>query len=81
MAESADVKGRRLLSEGRLAVRTVGDGNRPGLIVAECRGDSGEIYHLGFDPTKNEWRCSCPALSRCSHLIALQLVVVRDSVG
>ena len=81
MAESADVKARRLLSEARLVVRVVGDTSRAGLIVAECRGDSGEIYTLGYDPRKQEWRCSCPAHGRCSHLIALQLVTVRDSVA
>ena len=81
MAESVDVKGRRLLGEGRLVVRTVGDANRPGLIVASCRGDSGDIYALGYDPGKNEWRCSCEARGKCSHLVALQLVTVRDTVG
>jgi uncharacterized Zn finger protein len=70
---SADVKGRRYLVEGRLTVERISDG----LVVAACRGDSGDIYHLGFDPAQTEWRCTCPARGRCSHLIALQLVVVR----
>lgn len=48
-----------------------------GLIVAECRGDSGEVYSLGHDPTKDEWRCTCAELKGdCSHLKALKLVVV-----
>lgn len=63
-------------------VRVKGDTSRPGLIAAECRGDSGEIYKLGFDPLKAEWRCTCEARTpNCSHLLALKLVVVRDSVG
>ena len=73
--ESANVKGRRYLVEGRLHVERV----RDGLIVASCRGDSGATYALGFDPTRREWRCACPALRRCSHLVALQLVTERPA--
>ncbi len=48
-----------------------------GLVVAECRGDSGEVYSLGHDPTNGEWRCTCAELKgECSHLKALKLVVV-----
>jgi uncharacterized Zn finger protein len=67
-------KARRLLIEGRLQVTAVG--NRHGWIVASCRGDSGEVYSLGYDPRKKEWRCTCPARSTCSHIKALQLVTV-----
>ena len=75
--ESAHEKGRRLLQEGRLRVLRI---EKTGLIVAECRGDSGEVYDLGFDPGPREWRCGCLEMKgRCSHLIALQLVVVRPS--
>ena len=71
--ESAAVKGRRLLTEARLTVeRLNGD-----LIVASCRGDSGESYRLGHDPGRREWRCTCPAKTRCSHLTALMLVTRR----
>lgn len=78
MAESAAEKGRRLLVEGRLVVREVGNPGKPGRIVAECRGDSGDIYSLGYDPAKEEWRCGCPNVTgNCSHLAALKLVVVR----
>jgi uncharacterized Zn finger protein len=73
--ESAVVKGRRYLSEARLTVERV-DGD---LIVASCRGDSGETYKLGFDPGAQEWRCACPARTRCSHLVALMLVTVRKA--
>jgi uncharacterized Zn finger protein len=72
--EAAADKGRRLLAEGRLTVKQVnGDG-----IAASCRGDSGAVYLLGYDPGAQEWRCTCPARGRCSHLVALQLVTVRS---
>lgn len=73
----AAAKGRRLLTEGRLLISRVhGD-----LIVATCRGDSGEVYDLGFDPRNGQWRCTCPARGRCSHLVALQLVTARRRDG
>lgn len=74
MRENKQDKGRRMLTEGRLIVKSVGNG---AVIVASCRGDSGEVYDLGYDPRKNEWRCTCEALSGCSHLVALQLVVAK----
>lgn len=74
--ESAAAKGRRYLAEGRLTVEHVGDG----LVVASCRGDSGDVYALGYDPKRQQWHCTCPALRRCSHLVALQLVTVREAV-
>jgi hypothetical protein len=47
-----------------------------GLVIAQCRGDSGEVYDLGYDPMKQEWRCTCRELKgNCSHLQALKLVV------
>lgn len=67
-------KARRLLAEGRLTVSQAAKG---GAIVAECRGDSGDVYKLGWDPRASEWRCTCPNPRRCSHLAALQLVTVR----
>jgi uncharacterized Zn finger protein len=73
MRENAATKGRRLLVEGRLIVERV----EGGLIAATCRGDSGAIYRLGYDPRSGEWRCTCPARGRCSHLVALMLVTVR----
>ena len=80
--ENATTKAHRLLAEGRLRVVRAGDSQRPGLIVAECRGDSGEQYNLGYDPGRKEWRCGCVEMKgKCSHLIALQLVVVRENPG
>ena len=72
MREDAFGKGRRLLTEGRLIVQHVGEHR----IIATCRGDSGEVYHLGL--TTRRWNCDCPALGKCSHLTALQLVCVRQ---
>ena len=74
MAEGAAEKAKRLLAEGRLTVEKVDNG----LIFATCRGDSGEVYRLGWDPRASEWRCSCEARGRCSHLRALMLVCVRQ---
>lgn len=70
--ESADAKGRRYLTEGRLTVERV-DGR---LVYATCRGTD-TSYRLGYDPRTRTWRCSCPARSRCAHLVALQLVARR----
>jgi hypothetical protein len=71
--ESAAVKGRRYLTEGRLTVERV-DG---ALVSGMCRGDSGELYTLGYGP--QAWHCDCPALRRCSHLTALMLVTRRPA--
>jgi uncharacterized Zn finger protein len=68
--ENAATKARRLLAEGRLDVRY-----RQGRDVrATVRGDSAEVYSVGHEPGR--WWCTCPALGACSHLKALQLVVV-----
>ena len=74
MRESLKVKGRRLLTEGRLSVMYV---SLDGLsICARCKGDSGSDYMLGHSPA-NGWFCPCEARGRCSHLEALQLVVTN----
>jgi uncharacterized Zn finger protein len=67
-------KGARLLTSGRLRVVKV-DGN---LIVAECRGDSGEVYKLGHDRRRMQYRCTCPARGPCAHLTALWLVTAVE---
>ena len=72
--ENVRQKGARLLVSGRLRVVKV-DGN---LIVAECRGDSGEVYKLGFDPRKKQFRCTCAAMGPCSHLHALWAVTAVE---
>ena len=70
MRESVHVKGKRYLLEGRLVVRLVNDER----VEATCRG-GGASYELSHDGSR--WRCSCPALGHCAHLVALQLVVDR----
>jgi uncharacterized Zn finger protein len=68
--ENAQAKGRRYLAEGRLLVDRVDSDE----IRARCRG-GGAVYELGLE--RGEWFCNCPALTTCSHLIALQLVTEK----
>ena len=56
--------------KGRLVIRRVDEAE----IVAVCRGDSGEIYRLGYRDSR--WWCECPAIGQCGHLYALQLCTV-----
>ena len=74
--ESAADKGRRLLTEARLTVLEIDPAT--GYVHAQCRGDSAEVYDLGYDPTRDQWRCTCQEMKgKCSHLVALQLVTLR----
>ncbi len=73
MSENAVEKGRRYLTEGRLVVRLVDEG--AGVVEADCRG-GGAVYRLGH--RDGRWVCSCAARGRCSHLVALQLVVAVE---
>jgi SWIM zinc finger len=75
MRESADVKAKRYLAEARLTVEQV-DVN---LVRATARG-SGAVYDVGWTPEYG-WSCSCPARGRCSHLLALMLVTVREGAS
>ena len=69
MKETKAQKSHRLLISGRLRVfRVTAD-----LIAAECKGDSGELYTLGWKDGR--WGCSCAARTDCSHLNALWAVV------
>ena len=69
--ENVQTQGRRYLVEGRLRVTLV----HAGRVQATCRGQ-GDLYQLMY--AGGGWWCSCPALSLCAHLVALQLVVVGD---
>ena len=72
MRETAAVKARRLLTEGRVNVVERG---RSALI--DVQGDTG-THTVTHDPQRG-WRCSCTAASyraACSHVQAAQLVVV-----
>jgi uncharacterized Zn finger protein len=68
MRENGAAKADRLLVSGRVFVRRVNRNE----VAAAVRGDSGEMYEVGF--IRGRWRCSCPAIGPCSHLIAVQRV-------
>jgi uncharacterized Zn finger protein len=70
MREDASEKARRLLSSGRVTVVSVEEQQ----IVAIVRGDSAELYSVRWRP--GSWSCTCQALSRCSHVRAVQLVTL-----
>ena len=69
--ESADVKGRRYLTEGRVVVDVVGTGH----LAATVRGD-GVLHRVSFG--RGGWYCTCPAKANCSHLIAVRLVTAPE---
>ena len=70
--ESASVKARRYLVEGRLVLDHVSEGS----VRAHVRGD-GHIWKAVYDG--GAWFCDCPARSdQCAHLHALRLVVAVD---
>jgi uncharacterized Zn finger protein len=68
--EDAQAKGRRYALEGRVQVYRVDDH----VVRATVRGQ-GEVYRCGYDEGDGWW-CGCLARTRCSHLVALQMVVV-----
>jgi hypothetical protein len=70
VSAAIEAKALRYLSEGRLTVKGL-DGQR---VRAVCSGETGE-WDLGHLP-ESGWFCTCPAACPCSHLRALQLVVV-----
>ena len=69
MRQDAFTKARRIVAEGRLTLHLVDQD----VVEASCRGDAA-VHNLGFDEVG--FYCSCRARGRCSHLIALGLVVV-----
>jgi uncharacterized Zn finger protein len=73
--ENAAVKARRLLVEGR--VRVLAADEDGGHVAAEVRGDSACIYAVTYEAGAG-WRCDCPTLGVCSHIRAVQLVVVVE---
>ncbi|MEX0756121.1 MAG: hypothetical protein WD556_13580 [Actinomycetota bacterium] len=70
--EGISARGRRLLVEGRLNVLKV---DREA-IRATCKGESGTVHQLSWTSAA-DWFCSCPARSRCAHLVALMLVTIE----
>jgi uncharacterized Zn finger protein len=65
--EDAVAKARRLLAEGRVVVLSVDETQTHAVV----RGDSAELYSVWWRP--GSWTCTCSALSRCSHVRAVQL--------
>jgi uncharacterized Zn finger protein len=78
MPENAEAKGRRYLLEGRLTIDRIDEKQ----VRARCRGGGAEYSAGHGDVGEGElaWYCSCPALGRCAHLVALQLVTVRPAL-
>jgi hypothetical protein len=66
-------KASRLLIDGRLIVTRV----MWERVDATCRGDSGEIWKLGY--IGGHWHCECPAKTTCAHLKALMRVTVKPT--
>ena len=66
--ENAAVKARRYLAEGRVVLVRVTESTA----LARVRGD-GEVHTVTANP--KWWSCSCPAMSRCCHELAVGLVV------
>jgi hypothetical protein len=71
MRENASSKADRLLTCGRLTVEWIDAST----IRATVRGDSAEVYRVGFQPGRG-WSCTCAAFTRCSHVLALQRVAL-----
>ena len=69
--ENAAAKARRYLVEGRCIVTRV----EPGRAAAIVRGD-GQLHHVTV--RGQTWTCTCPARTRCSHQIAVGLVIAID---
>jgi hypothetical protein len=80
VAETKEQKAARYITERRL---TVTRADPDGIVLANCRGDGGEIYTLGWDPAgRGRWGCTCEANHdfhrECSHIVALRMVVSRS---
>ncbi|MGI8790287.1 MAG: hypothetical protein ACR2I4_05325 [Actinomycetota bacterium] len=66
--EPAAMKAERYLVSGRLQIHAADAFSAS----ATVRGDSGELYRVIHD--HGLWQCSCPARTRCAHLLALARV-------
>jgi hypothetical protein len=74
MSENVSTKARRLLTEGRVRILEAHEDD--GVVSAAVRGDSGRVYTTSYDASG--WFCTCSARGRCSHVQAVQLVVVVE---
>lgn len=73
MRENAAAKARRYLTEGRVVLELVWHQE----VAAAVRGDAA-IHRVEFS-SRRGWRCTCPAVGRCAHLLAVGLVVALGS--
>jgi len=71
MRENAEAKALRLLTQGRVFIRSV----TSIAVVADVRGDEGALYLVVGEA--QGWSCSCPAVGRCSHALAVARVTLR----
>jgi uncharacterized Zn finger protein len=71
MRENAKTRAARLLTERRGMICRVS----PTSVLAQVRGDSGELREVRRDPRRG-WSCSCPAVGFCAHGHAVASVVV-----
>lgn len=80
MPPTLEEKADAILAEGRLLIEAVAGTGPTALVVASClSSDGSKVYKLGHDPRNDQWRCTCIARRRCSHLTALRKVVIRDA--
>lgn len=70
--ENAASKAARYLISGRVQIRSV----TPTEVIADVRG-GGFLWRVEY--SDGWWRCTCPARSKCSHLVAVEQVVVVES--
>jgi hypothetical protein len=71
MHESVDAKARRLLGSGAVTVLRCDVTNPSRTVDARVEGDHG-TYRVAQEA--GWWACSCRAMGRCSHCIAVRLV-------
>lgn len=69
--EGAAAKARRYLVDGRVVVTHVTTGRASAVV----RGD-GHLWRV--EARGPHWSCTCPARTRCSHQLAVGLVVAVD---
>ena len=77
MTETIETKGQRLAAAG--AVHTEETGER--LTIALVQGDTGNVYRVTRSQDGVFEACTCPALARCSHIHATEIVAPTDQKG
>lgn len=60
-------KARVYLSEGKICVVDLADGNLRGYAIGSS------MYDVQFDSTTG-WICNCPAYTECAHIVAFKLI-------